>query len=553
MGEKDKQPEEVAVGEKVDTMNNSAELPKEQKKGKKAKTILLVLLLLVVLLGCCYYFLVARGEKVESNTAEVDTKEVKSDYRMSGNSLENFDLYFLKLENEAKNKVYSPLSIKYALEMLAEGADGDTKAQLDAVIGDYEARKYDNNEHMSFANAMFIRDTFKDSIRKEYTDSLSTKFGAEVITDSFQSANTINSWVSEKTLKLIDKLFQDDEVSELNFVLANALAIDMNWTNKLQCTDENFNPQLTNEIPCKDYAVNYAHEKYSDYVGIITGEIGYPEMTFNGTENIKSTKVGASLNNYDIISDLGEDNIRNTISKEYQEWLDAGNCGGAAENPDVNTYVDQFVKDLGSNYHKVDVSSDFYLYDDEEIKAFAKDLQEYNGMSLQYVGIMPKTAELTNYIDSLDAKKVNAIIENLKEIKSENFKDGVVTKIVGNIPLFKFDYELDLLTDLQKLGIEDIFDVNKANLTKMLSGDTKQYIAKAKHMANIEFSNNGIKAAAVTGMGGRGAASCSFEHLYDVPVETIDITFDKPYMYIIRDKSTGEVWFAGTVYKPIKK
>ena len=33
---------------------------------------------------------------------------------------------------------------------------------------------------------------------------------------------------------------------------------------------------------------------------------------------------------------------------------------------------------------------------------------------------------------------------------------------------------------------------------------------------------------------------------------TIDLDFDKPYMYIIRDKSTGEVWFAGTVYEPGK-
>ena len=111
---------------------------------------------------------------------------------------------------------------------------------------------------------------------------------------------------------------------------------------------------------------------------------------------------------------------------------------------------------------------------------------------------------------------------------------------------------MDLLTDLQKLGIKDVFDINKANLTKMLDGGTKQYIAKAKHMANIEFSNNGIKAAAVTAMGGKGSTGCGFEHLYEVPVETIDITFDKPYMYIIRDKSTGEVWFTGTVYEPIK-
>ena len=76
----------------------------------------------------------------------------------------------------------------------------------------------------------------------------------------------------------------------------------------------------------------------------------------------------------------------------------------------------------------------------------------------------------------------------------------------------------------------------------------------AKHKANIEFSNDGIKAAAATAMGGAGATSGPyFEHLFKVPVKEIDVTFDKPYMYIIRDKSTGEVWFTGTVYEPIVK
>ena len=54
-------------------------------------------------------------------------------------------------------------------------------------------------------------------------------------------------------------------------------------------------------------------------------------------------------------------------------------------------------------------------------------------------------------------------------------------------------------------------------------------------------------------MGGMGAAAggCGYqEYSFDVPVKKIDITFDKPYIYIIRDKDSGEVWFTGTVYEP---
>ena len=50
------------------------------------------------------------------------------------------------------------------------------------------------------------------------------------------------------------------------------------------------------------------------------------------------------------------------------------------------------------------------------------------------------------------------------------------------------------------------------------------------------------------GAGGGGG----FDYIYDVPVENVDLTFNKPYMFIIRDKSTGEVWFTGTVYNPLE-
>ena len=203
-------------------------------------------------------------------------------------------------------------------------------------------------------------------------------------------------------------------------------------------------------------------------------------------------------------------------------------------------------------YQTSSTSSDFLIYDDENVKAFAKDLKEYDGTTLQYVGIMPKKDKLQDYVKNVKAEDLNKVIQNLKELKQENFKDGVVTLINGYIPFFKYDYELNFIEDLQKLGIEDIFDVNKADLSKMLKS-SKQYINEASHKAKIEFSNDGIKAGAATSMGGAGATSGGFNYLFEIPVEEIDMTFDNPYMYIIRDKKTGEVWFTGTVYEPITK
>ena len=133
---------------------------------------------------------------------------------------------------------------------------------------------------------------------------------------------------------------------------------------------------------------------------------------------------------------------------------------------------------------------------------FAKDLKEYDGTTLQYVGIMPINERLDSYLTNVDETTINYIINNLKELKTENFKDGVVTKITGYIPKFKFEYELKLKEDLEKLGITDIFQQGKANLTK-ISDNNGIFITEAKHKDTIEFTQDGIKAAAVTMMGRR--------------------------------------------------
>ena len=173
-------------------------------------------------------------------------------------------------------------------------------------------------------------------------------------------------------------------------------------------------------------------------------------------------------------------------------------------------------------------------------------------MTLEYVGIMPKNEELTNYVNNIKKEDINKLINDLKEAKIENFKEGVATIISGKIPFFDYEYELKLMDDLKSLGIKDAFEQNKANLSKMVN-DKDIYIGEASHKAKIQFTNEGIKAAAASTMGGYGSSTGGFNYLYEIPTERIDVTFDKPYMYLIRDKATGEVWFTGTVYEPTKK
>lgn len=519
----------------VKKVNEEKKKDKEKESSTKAKkkTPLILIIIIILLIGALLivYFL-PKNNKSKGKVSE-EVKKVSSPYQMSGNSLEDFDLSFLQMENSDTNIVYSPLSIKYALAMLSEGAKGKTKEEIDAVVGKYLANKYTNSANMSFANALFVRDAYKDNVKENYITKLQSKYNAEVIFDTFENTTTLNNWVQDKTFGMINGLF--DDVSDLDFVLANALAIDMEWVKRIQ-------PDQGKDRP---YSVKYNHEDYSLYVDAIGMDM-YDTLKFNNSIDAKSVKVAASINNYDIVKDLGEDNIRNTITSEYTSWLNDGGCGD--NDLEVGPFVDKFISELNANYQKSSSSTDFQLYENDEVKSFAKDLKQYDGLTLQYVGIMPKTTDINEFIKNTNAKEIGSIINNLKTLEPANFNQGKLIEITGSIPLFNFKYELNLMNDLKQLGIKQVFDDGKADLSNLTNKNA--YIAKASHKANIEFSNDGIKAAAATGVGGLGATGCWFEHLYEVPVEKIDITFDKPYIFLIRDKESGEIWFTGKVVAP---
>ena len=525
----------------INETSETVELKSNKKNNKILIIILIVFALFIITISTILFIDYSNNKK--GNDKQINSQESKSTYWISSNSLEPFDLYFLQLENEKQNKIYSPLSIKYALKMLEEGANGESKTQISNIIGDYNAKKYINSKNMSFANAFFIKDTYRDSINDNYINSLINKYNAEVKIDSFATPNTVNSWVSNKTLGLINNLF--DDISQQEFFLINALAIDMDW-------EEKFISPLGSTAWLK-----YLHEDFSWIAStdVISGKFDKMEQDVSGMNII------ASFNNYDIVKELGEQNIRQTVKTEFIKYLEENpddklsnyfyneDITGLNDDELMEKYLDKYIEQINSNYKKEDRTTDFSLYVDENVKVFAKDLKEYDGTILQYVGIMPINEDLDSYINNITAPNLNNIVSNLKELKAENFKDGVVTKITGFIPKFKFEYELNLKTDLKKLGITNVFEQGKANLTN-ISSDSSLCIGPAIHKANIEFTQDGIKAAAATGIGGLGAGG-GFDYIYEVPVEEIDLTFDKPYMFIIRDKNSGEVWFTGTVYNPL--
>jgi len=357
----------------------------------------------------------------------------------------NFDFSFLKLENNKKNMLYSPLSIKYALKMLEEGANGNTYDEINKVVGNEELPKYTSiDEILSLANGLFIRDTYYEHIKKTYIDTLKEKYDAEVVKDKFKDAQNANKWIEDKTLGIIKDMLQDDIVQNpLSVMLIiNALAIDMEWV--------------------RQFSYEETH-----------GGMFYME---NG-QGMEATMMSQSR----ILSKV------------------------------VSYYIG------------------------EDVTALTMDLKDYNGTQFEFMAIMPKE-NLSGYIENVSKEQIDKINKKLKLASDE--KGGV--NIV--IPKFKFNYDLKLKEDLIDLGIKDAFDGDKADFSKM--EDSKElFVSDALHKADIEFTEKGVKAAAVTVFAVR-ANSAPIED------EPVDVIINKPFMFIVRDKNTKNVWFTGTVYKP---
>lgn len=87
----------------------------------------------------------------------------------------------------------------------------------------------------------------------------------------------------------------------------------------------------------------------------------------------------------------------------------------------------------------------------------------------------------------------------------------------------------------------------KANLSNIIPKEKLEnniYISDAIHKTKIELSETGTKAAAVTAF--IISEASGIPKKYDF----VSIEFNRPFIYIIRDKITKEIIFFGAVYEP---
>ena len=145
-------------------------------------------------------------------------------------------------EGEKENTVVSPLSVIYAMSLIANGADGKTLEEFETTLGNIPIEQL--NEYLyklteklmssegstvvvgnsTWANSKFfhLSDGFTDIAKKYY--------GAEAKSLPFinKAVNQINAWVSEKTDGMINAIVTELD-PEMALVLINTILFDGKW------------------------------------------------------------------------------------------------------------------------------------------------------------------------------------------------------------------------------------------------------------------------------------------------------------------------------------
>ena len=143
---------------------------------------------------------------------------------------------------EGINTLISPFSVMTALAMTANGAVGETRAQMEDVLGMTveELNKYLSSYIASLpegekyklkpANSIWFTSDERFTVNEDFLKSNKSVYDADIYRTPFDDSTLkdINNWVSDKTDGMIPEIL-DKIPEEAVMYLVNALAFDAEW------------------------------------------------------------------------------------------------------------------------------------------------------------------------------------------------------------------------------------------------------------------------------------------------------------------------------------
>ena len=162
----------------------------------------------------------------------------------------------------------------------------------------------------------------------------------------------------------------------------------------------------------------------------------------------------------------------------------------------------------------------------------------YAGDRIAMIFLLPDNKDgLPNLEEELNAVQFDVNGGMMSRI---NWSDEERDVKVG-IPKFTIESTHDLEDPLKKIGLEEMFDANKADFSG-ITGKKDLYVSKVIQKAFIEVNEEGAEASAATG-------ATMVERGFRFETDPLFIC-DHPFLFLIKDNLTGMILFSGKVTDP---
>jgi serpin B len=152
----------------------------------------------------------------------------------------------------------------------------------------------------------------------------------------------------------------------------------------------------------------------------------------------------------------------------------------------------------------------------------------YDGGELSMVILLPEAGTFAEWAQNLDAEPLAAILSDIESVQ-----------VQLTMPRFQYESAFSLRGALQELGMGTPFS-SAADFSGM-TGRPELFIDDVYHKAFVAVDEEGTEAAAATAVVMRLTA---------MPAEPVRVDVDRPFVFLIRDVTSGTILFLGHVVNP---
>ncbi|KAL2777950.1 serpin B12 isoform 2 [Daubentonia madagascariensis] len=170
----------------------------------------------------------------------------------------------------------------------------------------------------------------------------------------------------------------------------------------------------------------------------------------------------------------------------------------------------------------------------EELKAQILEMRYTKGELSMFVLLPSCSEDNLKGLEELERKITSEKI--VAWSSSENMSEKMVAV---SFPQFTLEDSYDLNSILQDMGITDVFDETRADLTG-ISPTPNFYLSKIVHKTFVEVDENGTEAVAASGAVGMAKSMPSW----------VEFNANHPFLFFIRHSKTQTILFYGRVCSP---